>query len=162
MADTPTIDNGRVVSIDYTLADDSGTVIDTSEGSEPLSYLHGHGQIIPGLEKKLEGATIGDALSVKVPPDEGYGEHDPSRVFTVPRERFDFDVKAGDFVQAKQPDGTAIPLQVTGVTEQEVTVDANHPLAGQTLNFSVKVVGVREATAEELEHGHSHDGHAHD
>ncbi len=162
MSDSPTIDNGRVVSIDYTLKDDAGTVIDSSEGAEPLSYLHGHGQIIPGLEKKLDGAAVGDDLEVTVSPDEGYGAHDPSRVFTVPRERFEFDVKAGDFVQAKQPDGTAIPLQVTGVSEQEVTVDANHPLAGRTLNFAVKVVGVREATSEELEHGHSHDGHAHD
>ncbi len=157
-----TIGGDRVVSFHYVLKDEDGNVLDASERSEPLSYLHGHGQIIPGLEKALEGRSPGDELDVTLPPDEGYGERDPEQVVEVERERFDFSIKTGDFVQAQHPDGRTKAFQVTEVGDSTVTLDGNHPLAGQPLHFAVEVVSVREASAEELEHGHSHDGeHAH-
>jgi FKBP-type peptidyl-prolyl cis-trans isomerase SlyD len=156
-----TITAGKVVGINYTLTDDEGTVLDTNAGGEPLAYLHGHGQIVAGLEKALEGQTLGNKVQISVPPEEGYGPSDPERRFDMPRDRFDFDVKAGDVVQAQLPDGQAVPLQVLEVKDDAVTLDGNHPLAGKTLNFDVEVINMREATAEELDHGHSHDDHDH-
>lgn len=156
MDDSATVGRDCVVSIHYTLTDESGKVLDSSEGAQPLTYLHGHGQIIEGLEKKLTNASVGDAFELTVPAEEGYGEHDPKRIVDVPRDRLDFDVKAGDVVNAKQPDGRTVPFQVMAVEEGKVTLDGNHPLAGKTLNFSVRVVRVRPASAEELEHGHAH------
>ncbi|NOZ78407.1 MAG: peptidylprolyl isomerase [Acidobacteria bacterium] len=139
-----------MVSIDYTLMDDEGAVIESSDGADPLSYLHGHGQIIPGLEKALEGRAAGDTAEIHIPARDGYGEHDPERMITVSRDMFGFDVTQGDFVEAEQQDGTTIPFQVVDLTETEVTLDGNHPLAGKNLNFSVTVVDVRPATEEEL------------
>ncbi len=147
----------RVVAIEYTLTDEEGAVIDTSRGDRPLEYLHGHGQLIPGLERALEGKAVGAAVSLDVPPEDAYGERDPERTVTVGRDQFDFDVQVGDFVQAQHPDGTAVPFQVVEVSEESVTLDGNHPLAGRTLHFEVEVVAVRPATEEELEHGHVHE-----
>lgn len=156
MSEKKQIGADTVVSIEYTLSGDDGTVIDSSQGSEPLTYLHGHGQLIPGLEQELEGRSLGDAVEVRIEAENGYGEHDPERLVEVPRDRFEFDISEGDFVQAQQQDGTTVPFQVVGVEESTVTLDGNHPLAGKTLNFKVEVVDIRDATPEELDHGHAH------
>ncbi len=139
-----------VVSITYTLTDETGAVIDSSDRSDPLSYLHGHGQIIPGLEKALEGHRPGDSADIQIPASEGYGQRDPERIITVARDLFGFDVTEGDYVQAEQQDGTKIPFHVVGLTDTEVTLDGNHPLAGKDLHFSVTIVDVRAATGDEL------------
>ncbi|HHQ47327.1 MAG TPA: peptidylprolyl isomerase [Acidobacteria bacterium] len=156
MNETTTIANDTVVSIEYTLTDDEGEVLDSSVGAEPLSYLHGHDQIIPGLERELEGKNVGDELSLHIAAADAYGEHDPERMVEVDRGNFDFDVKEGDYVQAQHPDGSVIPFLVAEVGENTVTLDGNHPLAGKALNFEVKVVAVRPATEEERTHGHAH------
>lgn len=161
MANPEKIGPDCVVQFEYTLKSDDGEVIDSSEGGEGLSYLHGKGQIVPGLEKALEGKVIGDEVKVTVPPAEGYGEHNPEGVFKVPREQFEFDPEPGTIVQAEGPDKQVATLQIIKADDKEVTLDGNHPLAGQTLNFEVKVTTIREATAEELAHGHSHDGGHH-
>ncbi|MDH5670930.1 MAG: peptidylprolyl isomerase [Myxococcales bacterium] len=159
------IQNDSVVSIDYTLKGDAGDVIDSSEGREPLFYLHGHGQIVPGLEEALVGKRENDEVSVSVPAEKGYGPRDPQRVFQVPRDKMpaDLELEAGVMLQMQTPDGGAVPLLVTEVLPDAVTVDANHMLAGATLHFQVTVRGVREATAAELSHGHVHGpGGSHD
>lgn len=158
------IANGMVVTMHYTLTDDAGTVIDSSDGREPLAYLHGCGNIIPGLEKALEGQEAGFKSNVTVSPDEGYGERDPSAVFEAPREHFDpeMDLSPGVQVYAEGPQGP-IAFMVVDANESAVTLDANHPLAGETLHFDVEIVEVRPATEEETAHGHVHgpDGHHH-
>lgn len=158
------ISGNKVVSIDYTLTDDQGTVIDSSEGRGPLAYLQGHGNIIPGLESALEGKSTGDALQVTVAPADGYGERDDSLTQAVPRNMFENadDIQIGMQFQTASEHGMHI-VTVTAIDSDNVTVDANHPLAGQTLNFDVTVVEVRDATEEELAHGHVHgpDGHDH-
>jgi FKBP-type peptidyl-prolyl cis-trans isomerase SlyD len=153
----------KVVSIDYTLTNNAGEVIDSSKGREPLAYLHGAGNIIPGLEKALEGKQSGDSVQAKIPPEEGYGVKDPQLVQAVPRDRFPAkDISVGMQFQA-QGGGQTRVVTVVGVDPDNVTIDANHPLAGETLNFDVKVVEVRDATPEELSHGHVHGagGHHH-
>lgn len=158
------ISSGKVVSIDYTLTDDNKQVLDSSEGGEPLSYLHGNGQIIPGLEKELEGKAAGDKLSVKVAPKDGYGERDDAKIVLVPRKQIEGDgeIKVGTQLTASGPRGNQI-VTVTKVDDENVTIDGNHPLAGQNLNFEVTVRGVRDATEEEVSHGHAHGpgGHHH-
>ena len=158
MSDKITITTDKVVGIDYTLKDDSGDVVDTSEGAEPLPYLHGKGQIVEGLEKALEGKTVGDEVEISVPPAEGYGPVDDAKVFTLPKDRFDFEVKPGDVVQAQLPSGHAVPIQVVKVDEDgSVTLDGNHPMAGKTLHFKVTVMSIRDATEDELSQAHVHD-----
>lgn len=146
-----------VVAFHYTLTNDAGEVMDSSEGRDPLTYLHGAGNIIPGLEKEMVGRQAGDAFKVRVEAGEGYGEKQPQLVQEVPREAFQGveNVEAGMQFQAQTEGG---PLLVTVVKAEgdTVTVDGNHPLAGQALNFDVKVDSVREANADELEHGHVH------
>jgi FKBP-type peptidyl-prolyl cis-trans isomerase SlyD len=158
------ISNQKVVTIDYTLTDEQGDVLDTSQGNEPLSYIQGTGSIIPGLESALEGKSAGDALKVTIAPDQGYGERDEELVQAVPRERFPAggEITVGMRFHAQGADGSHV-VTVVGVDDKSVTVDANHPLAGVTLAFDVKVVEVREATADELKHGHVHGpgGHHH-
>lgn len=152
------IGNNLVVSMNYKLTDDDGTVLDSSEGSEPLAYLHGAGNIIPGLEKALVGKVVGDALQVKVEPAEGYGEVNAALIETVQKTAFqgvDL-VEAGMAFQAQGPDGSVRQIMVKHVDGDEVTIDANHPLAGVVLHFDVEIVGVREATEEEVAHGHVH------
>ena len=147
----------KIVSIEYTLKDDSGEVIDTSKGREPLDYIHGAGNIIEGLERSLEGKGIGDSFSVSIPPEEAYGERDDSLVQVVERQFIDVEgeLEAGMQFQTQTENGVVI-LTVSGVDGENVTLDQNHPLAGVTLHFDVEVVGVREAAAEEREHGHPH------
>ena len=148
-----------VVSIHYTLKDNSGEVLDSSSGREPLSYLHGHGNIIPGLEKALEGTSVGDRPHVEVQADEGYGETNLDLVFEAPREHFPADMKleAGTRVYAEGPDGP-VAFTVVRLTDKGAVLDGNHPLAGKQLHFDVEVIDVRPATQEELTHGHVHAG----
>ena len=158
------IEADQVVSIHYTLTGDRGEVIDSSAAGEPLTYLHGHGNLIPGLERELTGRSAGDKLQVKIPPADGYGEYDPQLVQRVPRRSLKgiANVRVGLRLQA-QTDQGARPVTVTHITGDMVTLDGNHPLAGKNLHFDVKVAAVRAATAEELSHGHVHgpDGHHH-
>ncbi|MFZ5561045.1 MAG: FKBP-type peptidyl-prolyl cis-trans isomerase [Pseudomonadota bacterium] len=158
------IANNVVASIEYTLTDDQGTVIDSSVGGEPLSYLHGAGNIVPGLEDALAGKKVGDSFKVSIPPAEGYGEKNDALLQVVPRSMFHGvdQVEAGMQFHAQTDYGMQV-ITVTQVEGDNVTVDGNHPLAGQTLNFDVKVLEVRAASEAELEHGHVHGpgGHHH-
>lgn len=156
--------NHKVVTIDYTLTDDQGAVIDTSKGGEPLAYIHGMHNIIPGLENALAGKQAGDSLQVAVQPSEGYGERNDAMRQDVPREMFDGadEIQVGMQFHASDGERTHV-VTVVDVSDTHVTVDGNHPLAGQTLNFDVTIVDVRDATPEEMEHGHVHGpgGHEH-
>ena len=151
------IAENTVVAIDYVLKDDEGQVLDSSEGREPLLYLHGAGQIIPGLERELDGKQVGDQLQVTVSPGDGYGERKDELRLDVARDQFDGidDLELGMQFQVDSDDGPMV-VTVVDISEEIVTVDGNHPLAGVQLNFTVTVREVREATAEELEHGHAH------
>jgi len=157
------VDKHKVVTIDYTLRDDSGNVIDSAEGGS-FAYLHGADNIIPGLENALSGKSAGDELAVAVAPQDGYGLRDESRSQVVPRDMFpsDTDIEPGMQFHAQGPDGQSLLVTVTKVEDDNVTVDGNHPLAGISLNFQVTVVEVREATAQELDHGHVHAPGGHD
>lgn len=158
------IKENSVVSFHYTLTGKDGQVIDSSEGNQPLTYLHGVGQIVPGLESALLGRQAGDKLDVEVSAEEGYGEHQEYMVQQVPREAFQGvdDIEPGMQFQAQTPQG-AMTVTVTAADETTVTVDGNHPLAGQALFFAVEVVSVRDASEEEISHGHVHGegGHHH-
>jgi FKBP-type peptidyl-prolyl cis-trans isomerase SlyD len=150
------IQQDSVVTFNYTLKDDAGEVIDSSEG-EPLAYLHGHGNLVPGLERELEGKDAGSKLSVKVAPGDGYGEYSKDLVQKVPRRSLKgiSKVAVGMRLHAQTPQGTRA-VTVTHVTGDMVTIDGNHPLAGKNLNFDIQIVEVRAATKEELAHGHVH------
>lgn len=153
-----------VVTIHYTLSDETDEVIDSSAGGEPLAYLHGHGNIIPGLERELAGKNVGDRLKVRVPAADGYGEYDRALVQQVPRRALKgiANLKVGMRVQAGTQHGQR-PVTVTRIAGDMVTLDGNHPLAGRDLQFDVEITAVRAATAEELAHGHVHGdgGHHH-
>lgn len=149
------IGKDKVVELEYKLTVD-GEVVDQSESGDPLVYLQGHSNIIPGLEKALEGKAVGDSLQVTVPPEEGYGEREDDAVEELSREDFDDDIEIGSTYYGQAEDGSVIPFTVLAVEGDTVTVDFNPPLAGKTLHFDVKVLAVRDATAEELEHGHAH------
>lgn len=152
------------VSIHFKLTNSEGELLDSSEGDEPLEYIHGHGFIVPGLEQALQGKAAGDRLQVVVPPADGYGERDEEKLQSVPRDAFDSDatIEPGMRFQAESDEGEVL-VTVMQVDGDNVVIDANHPLAGQTLHFDVQVVSVRPCTEEELEHGHIHgpDGHHH-
>jgi FKBP-type peptidyl-prolyl cis-trans isomerase SlyD len=149
-----------VVTIHYTLKDDADKVIDSSSGGEPLAYLHGHGNIIPGLERELAGKSVGDRLTVRVAAAEGYGEYDRALVQKVARRALKgiANLRVGLRLQAGHQ-----AVTVTHIAGDMVTLDGNHPLAGQNLNFDVEITAVRPATEEELAHGHVHGdgGHHH-
>jgi FKBP-type peptidyl-prolyl cis-trans isomerase SlyD len=151
------IGDNLVVSMHYRLTDDDGNELDSSEGYEPMSYLHGAGNIIPGLENALTGKAEGDSLVVKVEPAEGYGEIIQELIQTAEREEFQDaeSLEAGMVFEANAPDGSIQRIMVVKVEGNEITIDANHPLAGVTLNFDVKIVGVRKATAEEITNGYA-------
>jgi FKBP-type peptidyl-prolyl cis-trans isomerase SlyD len=150
------IEAKKAVTIEYTLKDDAGTVLDTSEGRAPLTYLHGADAIVPGLEKALTGKGAGDTLAVTLTPDQGYGARDERLVRNVPvRKLREPKAQVGQRVPA-DVDGRPRLVLVTALRGDYASIDANHPLAGMTLHFAVTVVGVREATAEELAHGHVH------
>ncbi len=158
------IANNSVVAIAYTLTDNDGQVIDTSAGGEPLVYLHGAQNIIPGLEKALVGKVVGDKLTVKVEPGEGYGEYNPQLVQVVPKHLFAGveQVEVGMQFHAQTDHGMQV-VTIAAVEGDDITVDGNHPLAGVPLNFDVEVMSIRTASQEELDHGHVHGagGHHH-
>jgi FKBP-type peptidyl-prolyl cis-trans isomerase SlyD len=159
----PTVGPGKVVRIHYVLRSESGEVLDSSDASEPLEYLHGAQNIVPGLEQGLLGAQAGQKLRVKVAPDAGYGPRAPDAVHAFPREAFpeDMPLEAGMSFQAEGEDGQSLPAWVLSVEEERVMVDFNHPLAGQALDFEVTVEALRDATSEEMAHGHPHGPHGH-
>ena len=158
------IQKGKVVSMHYALRDATGEILDSSEGQAPLDYLHGYGNIIAGLEKVLENKEAGEKLNAVIPPEEGYGIREEALVKTVPLSNFKDPnaVEVGAQFQAETSQGLRLAT-VTQVDDQNVTVDLNHPLADLTLNFDIDIVAVREATEEELDHGHVHgpEGHGH-
>lgn len=157
------IENNRVAQIHYTLKDDQGEILDSSVGQNPLPYIHGVGALIPGLEKQLAGKQVGDKFTAVVSPAEGYGEYDKNSVFEVPASGFDGDdeLELGMQVQLDTEEGPAVAT-ITNIEDDVVTLDLNHPLAGVSLHFDVEVMEVREATSQELEHGHVHTpGHHH-
>ncbi len=158
------IESSKVASINYTLTNAEGKVLDTSEGREPLSYIHGKGNLIPGLEKALEGKKVGDKLNVTIQPEEAYGNRNEELVQIIPRSSFQGveDIQPGMQFQANVQGHTQI-IVVTNVDGDNITTDANHPLAGEELTFDVEITEVRDATEEELAHGHVHgpNGHHH-
>jgi FKBP-type peptidyl-prolyl cis-trans isomerase SlyD len=158
------IAKNKVVAIDYTLTDPKGEVLDKSSKGQPLHYIQGAGNIIPGLEKALEGKSAGDTLKANIPHAEAYGPRDEDLLQEIPREHFSEikDLRVGMELEAESEEGIRV-ITVTKVEDDKVTVDANHPLAGLDLTFDVTVVEVRDATAEEVSHGHVHGpgGHHH-
>lgn len=159
------IADNTVVAFHYELTDDDGQVLDTSEGQEPMSYLHGADNIIPGLEAAMAGHEAGDRFSVSIAPEEAYGPPEEHLVQTVPHEAFEGveKVEPGMRFEARDEEGNSRAVEVVEVGDEGVTVDGNHPLAGRTLHFQIEIAEVREATDEEIAHGHSHTGdHAHD
>ena len=158
------IANDTVASLDYRLHLGDGKLVDESEPGDPLVYLHGHDEIVPGLERALEGKKAGDRLEVVVKPEDGYGEYDPDSVEEVPRTDLppDLELVAGETITGTDPDGDEMDFLIKEVKKDTVVLDFNDPMAGKTLHFDVTVREVRAATAEELEHGHAHaPGHEH-
>jgi len=155
----------RVISFHYTLTDSEGEVIDTSRDSQPFSYMEGTAQIIPGLERALALLSAGDQRKIDVAAKDAYGEHDPELIIQVPREKLPNDgtLAVGDQFQATGPNEEVLMFRVIGINDAEATLDGNHPLAGEALTFDVEVTAIRDATPEELSHGHAHGpgGHHH-
>ena len=147
--------DNKVVTLNYTLTNDNDQILDQSQNGE-FTYLHGANNIIPGLEKALNNKQLGDNFQVSISPEEGYGEHDSSLTQVVPLEMFESaeQVTVGQQFHAQSPDGEDILITVAAVDGDQVTIDGNHPLAGVQLNFDVTVVEIRDATAEEISHGH--------
>jgi len=160
------ISRNKVVRFEYNLTDDNAKVLDSSDSGVPMAYLHGNGNIIPGLEAALEGKRAGESLSVRIAPADAYGERDNALVQNVPREMFeDSDsIQVGMQFQSGDPDGENRIVTVIGTDTASITIDGNHPLAGVPLNFAVTIVDVRDASSEELAHGHVHGpgGHHHE
>ena len=158
------IASGSVVIFDYTLTDDDGDIIDSSKGGEPLAYIQGEGQIVPGLEKAMEGKKSSDSFRVSVSPEEGYGVHDPENISVVPADQIEGgeELEEGMQLHTEGEFGEQTVI-ITKIEGNEVTIDGNHPLAGMTLNFDITIREVRPATKEELDHGHVHGpgGHHH-
>jgi FKBP-type peptidyl-prolyl cis-trans isomerase SlyD len=151
------IKDNMVVSIHYTLKNEEGQVLDSSQGREPLSYLHGNNNIIPGLENALTGKEIGEQFNISIPPEDGYGVRDERLIQVLPKTAFEgIDlVEPGMQFQARSDQGVQI-ITVTSVDGDRVTVDGNHALAGEVLNFDIEITHIRPATEEELAHGHVH------
>jgi FKBP-type peptidyl-prolyl cis-trans isomerase SlyD len=161
-----TITKNKVALIHYTLKDESGEVLDSSEGREPLAFIQGIGNIIEGLEEKLEGKTVGDRIETTISPEKAYGLRSEENVHIVPLSSFqaDGDEKLVEGMQVRVETNEGVSLaDVAKIDGEEVTLDLNHPLAGETLHFTVEVIDVRDATKQELEHGHAHGpgGHHH-
>ena len=152
------IDNNCVVAVHYTLTNDQGEQLDSSEGQDPLEYLHGGNSIIPGLEQQLSGKAVGDKFVVSIQPEDAYGPVNPELIGEVPRGQFpeDQEIQPGMQFQAQGPDGAAQLITVKSIEAESVTIDANHPLAGMVLHFDVSVENIRAATEDEIAHGHAH------
>jgi FKBP-type peptidyl-prolyl cis-trans isomerase SlyD len=158
------IQDGVIVGMHYTLKDDKGEVLDTSDGQDPMVFLYGFGNIISGLEKAIEGKSVGDKLDVSIEPEDGYGIRDEGLQQEVDRGDFEgiADIEVGMRFQAETEDGN-VPIRVVALEGDTVTVDGNHELAGERLHFSVSIESIREAEQEEITHGHVHGdgGHHH-
>ncbi len=153
-----TVKKDKVVEMHYTLKNDTGDVLDSSKGQAPMPFLQGHGNIISGLEKAIEGMKVGESCDVSVEPAEAYGEHHFEAIQEIPKEALQGidNLVVGMDLQSQDEKGNPLVVRVTEINKDSVIIDANHPLAGQTLSFSVSIEGIRDATKEELEHGHIH------
>ena len=165
MTEPTAVAAGTVVSLHYTLKDKDGEVIDSSDGRDPMAYLHGADNIVPGLEKELLGKSVGDSIETVVPAAEGYGEREGPGPQPIPLSAFpeDAGLKSGMQIAVQGPDGQPMPLWVIDIKDDQVMVDAEHPLAGVNLHFTVEITGLRAASEEEIAHGHPHGpgGHHH-
>ena len=165
MADNSnTVTDGVVVSMDYTLRLDDGQVVDTSEGREPLAFVQGQNQIIPGLENALYGMAVGEEKVVDVGPQDGYGEINPDAYQDVPPSAFPSEMTltvGQDLTMRHQSTGQIVQARISKIESGNVRLDFNHPLAGESLHFHVKIVGLRQATEQEIAHGHVHDASTH-
>jgi FKBP-type peptidyl-prolyl cis-trans isomerase SlyD len=154
----------KVVGIEYTLKDSAGGVVDSNVGGDPLFFIQGFGTLVRGLEAALEGRAAGDSFEVEVKAADGYGEYDPERRRGIPRDKAPqlAGAKPGMMLEARGPEGVSV-VTIAEVTETEIIVDGNHPMAGKDLFFSIRIAEVRDATTEELSHGHVHGagGHHH-
>ncbi|MFN8369886.1 MAG: peptidylprolyl isomerase [Bacteriovoracaceae bacterium] len=152
-----------VVAINYTLTNNAGTILDSSSGRDPLTYIQGIGALIPGLEAELNGKSAGDKLKVSIKPEDGYGLKDDSLIQVISRNQFEkgLKIELGMQFETATPDGHGMVVTVVEVNGDNIKVDGNHPLAGEVLNFDVEIMSVRAATAEELSHGHVHGPHGH-
>lgn len=157
---TDKISKNKVVTMHYTVSDNDGNKVDSSVGQEPMEYLHGHNQIIPGLQDAMQGKRAGEKFNVTIPPAKAYGAYKKNLIFKLDREKLKGadEIKVGAMMQLTDQNGHPVVVTVTELLDTEVVVDANHPLAGKTLEFEVEVVSMRDATKEELEHGHAHHG----
>ncbi len=158
------IEKNSVVSLHYTLRNDAGEVMDSSQGGDPLTYLHGANNLIPGLELELEGKATGDSFSATIPPDQAYGEVHEEYIQVISREMFQGvdELEVGKAFMAQGEGGEQQQIRVTAIEGDDITIDANHPMAGLTLHFEIEVVEVREGTEQEIAHGHVHrDGADH-
>lgn len=151
------VGNAMVVDIQYTLKNNNGDILDQTQGDDALSYIHGAGNIIPGLEEVLENLGIGSDFEVTIPPEKAYGVFSEELIQEVPKESFpnDIEVEVGQQFYVEGPEGPQ-PIAIKEIRESTIVIDGNHDLAGETLNFTGKVVGIREATQSELDHGHLH------
>jgi FKBP-type peptidyl-prolyl cis-trans isomerase SlyD len=155
--------HGKVGMFHYTLSDSEGAIMESSVGGAPMAYLHGFQNIIPGLESALEGKSVGESFKAVIPPAEAYGERRGPGPQGIHRSQFPkgFEATVGRPIQAQGSDGEAVTLWITKVEGAQIYVDINHPLAGQTLTFDVQIVGLRDATSDEMAHGHAHGEHGH-
>ena len=158
------VENKKIVAIEYTLKNDSGEVLDSNKGEDLLYFIQGEGNIVPGLEKQMAGKTTGDKFDALVKAADGYGEYDDEKIRRIPRSQMKNlrNLKEGMSIQMRGPEGVEM-LTVTKVSEEEVVADGNHPLAGQNLHFQIRIGEIRDATKDELAHGHAHGpgGHHH-
>lgn len=157
------IEDRRVVAFHYTLTNERGEELESSREHKPMMYLHGANNILPGLEKALAGKGAGDHVNVTLPPAEAYGERDSARMQRIPAKHFSNPgrIRAGQVVSLQTRQGNSLPAVVVKVGRFNIDVDTNHPLAGQTLTFDVEITEVREASAEEVAHGHAHEPGSH-
>jgi FKBP-type peptidyl-prolyl cis-trans isomerase SlyD len=155
----------KVITMNFTLKDDDGNILDTTDSGGPFSYLSGNNMVLPKLEEAVSGMIIGTKKHLKLDAKDGYGEYNDDAVQAVGKENFpeDFVLEAGREYMASNPDGVQMPFIITSVEDETITIDFNHPLAGKNLNFDIELLDVRDATAEELAHGHVHGagGHHH-
>ena len=158
MDEPSTVKKGQVISLDFILKDEQGETLDQSTAGEPLEYLHGADDVVAGLEKALEGRQLGEKLRVVIPPSDAYGEYEVSLVDEVSRDQFPGidDIQPGMQFQTQMDDGAPMVINVTAVDGDKIIVDGNHPLAGMTLVFEVEIIGIRQASEDELAHGHVH------
>ena len=157
------IESRKVVAFHYTLTNERGEELESSRERQPMSYLHGAHNILPGLEKALAGKSAGDHVKVTLPPAEAYGERDPSRMRRIPAKHFNNPrrMRSGQVVTLQTQQGDSVPAVVVKVGRFNIDVDTNHPLAGETLTFDVEITDVRDASPEEVAHGHAHEPGTH-